>query len=410
MKLYEELVARGLIAQVTDEDEIRTMINEGKATFYIGFDCTADSLTAGHFMALTLMKRLQMAGNKPIALIGGGTTMIGDPSGRTDMRKMLTKEDIDHNAQCFKRQMERFIDFSDGKAMMLNNADWLLSLNYVELLREVGACFSVNNMLRAECYKQRMEKGLSFLEFNYMIMQSYDFYYLYKHYGCNMQFGGDDQWSNMLGGRELIRRKLGEGTKANSMTITLLTDSQGKKMGKTAGNAVWLDPNKTSPYDFYQYWRNVDDADVMKCIRMLTFLPLEQIDEMAKWEGSQLNRAKEILAYELTEMVHGQEEAQKAQAAARAIFVGGGDSADMPTTVLRKEELQDGGMGVLSLMVRCGLAKSNGEARRLVQQGGVFLEDEKVTDPAQRISQDKLQAGAVIRKGKKVFHKAVLRE
>ena len=410
MKLYEELVARGLIAQVTDEDEIRTMINEGKATFYIGFDCTADSLTAGHFMALTLMKRLQMAGNKPIALIGGGTTMIGDPSGRTDMRKMLTKEDIDHNAQCFKRQMERFIDFSDGKAMMLNNADWLLSLNYVELLREVGACFSVNNMLRAECYKQRMEKGLSFLEFNYMIMQSYDFYYLYKHYGCNMQFGGDDQWSNMLGGRELIRRKLGEGTKANSMTITLLTDSQGKKMGKTAGNAVWLDPNKTSPYDFYQYWRNVDDADVMKCIRMLTFLPLEQIDEMAKWEGSQLNRAKEILAYELTEMVHGQEEAQKAQAAARAIFVGGGDSADMPTTVLSREELQDGGMGVLSLMVRCGLAKSNGEARRLVQQGGVFLEDEKVTDPAQRISQDKLQAGAVIRKGKKVFHKAVLGE
>ena len=410
MKLYEELVARGLIAQVTDEDEIRTMINEGKATFYIGFDCTADSLTAGHFMALTLMKRLQMAGNKPIALIGGGTTMIGDPSGRTDMRKMLTKEDIDHNAQCFKRQMERFIDFSDGKAMMLNNADWLLSLNYVELLREVGACFSVNNMLRAECYKQRMEKGLSFLEFNYMIMQSYDFYYLYKHYGCNMQFGGDDQWSNMLGGRELIRRKLGEGTKANSMTITLLTDSQGKKMGKTAGNAVWLDPNKTSPYDFYQYWRNVDDADVMKCIRMLTFLPLEQIDEMAKWEGSQLNQAKEILAYELTEMVHGQEEAQKAQAAARAIFVGGGDSADMPTTVLSREELQDGGMGVLSLMVRCGLAKSNGEARRLVQQGGVFLEDEKVTDPAQRISQDKLQAGAVIRKGKKVFHKAVLGE
>ncbi len=410
MKLYEELVARGLIAQVTDEDEIRTMINEGKATFYIGFDCTADSLTAGHFMALTLMKRLQMAGNKPIALIGGGTTMIGDPSGRTDMRKMLTKEDIDHNAQCFKRQMERFIDFSDGKAMMLNNADWLLSLNYVELLREVGACFSVNNMLRAECYKQRMEKGLSFLEFNYMIMQSYDFYYLYKHYGCNMQFGGDDQWSNMLGGRELIRRKLGEGTKANSMTITLLTDSQGKKMGKTAGNAVWLDPNKTSPYDFYQYWRNVDDADVMKCIRMLTFLPLEQIDEMAKWEGSQLNQAKEILAYELTEMVHGQEEAQKAQAAARAIFVGGGDSADMPTTVLSREELQDGGMGVLSLMVRCGLAKSNGEARRLVQQGGVFLEDEKVTDPAQRISQDKLRAGAVIRKGKKVFHKAVLGE
>ena len=408
MKLYEELVARGLIAQVTNEEEIRTMINEGKATFYIGFDCTADSLTAGHFMALTLMKRLQMAGNKPIALIGGGTTMIGDPSGRTDMRKMLTKEDIDHNAQCFKRQMERFIDFSDGKAMMLNNADWLLDLNYVELLREVGACFSVNNMLRAECYKQRMEKGLSFLEFNYMIMQSYDFYYLYKHYGCNMQFGGDDQWSNMLGGRELIRRKLGDGTKANSMTITLLTDSQGKKMGKTAGNAVWLDANKTSPYEFYQYWRNVDDADVMKCIRMLTFLPMEQIDEMAKWEGSQLNRAKEILAYELTEMVHGKEEAEKAQAAARAIFVGGGDSADMPATELDGADLQDGEIGVLSLMVRCGLAKSNGEARRLVQQGGVFLDDEKVTDPAQRISQDKLQTGVVIRKGKKVFHKAVL--
>ena len=408
MKLYEELVARGLIAQVTNEEEIRTMINEGKATFYIGFDCTADSLTAGHFMALTLMKRLQMAGNKPIALIGGGTTMIGDPSGRTDMRKMLTKEDIDHNAQCFKRQMERFIDFSDGKAMMLNNADWLLDLNYVELLREVGACFSVNNMLRAECYKQRMEKGLSFLEFNYMIMQSYDFYYLYKHYGCNMQFGGDDQWSNMLGGRELIRRKLGDGTKANSMTITLLTDSQGKKMGKTAGNAVWLDANKTSPYEFYQYWRNVDDADVMKCIRMLTFLPMEQIDEMAKWEGSQLNRAKEILAYELTEMVHGKEEAEKAQAAARAIFVGGGDSADMPATELDGADLQDGEIGVLSLMVRCGLAKSNGEARRLVQQGGLFLDDEKVTDPAHRISQDKLQTGVVIRKGKKVFHKAVL--
>ena len=408
MKLYEDLVARGLIAQVTNEEEIRTMINEGKATFYIGFDCTADSLTAGHFMALTLMKRLQMAGNKPIALIGGGTTMIGDPSGRTDMRKMLTKEDIDHNAQCFKRQMERFIDFSDGKAMMLNNADWLLDLNYVELLREVGACFSVNNMLRAECYKQRMEKGLSFLEFNYMIMQSYDFYYLYKHYGCNMQFGGDDQWSNMLGGRELIRRKLGDGTKANSMTITLLTDSQGKKMGKTAGNAVWLDANKTSPYEFYQYWRNVDDADVMKCIRMLTFLPMEQIDEMAKWEGSQLNRAKEILAYELTEMVHGKEEAEKAQAAARAIFVGGGDSADMPATELDGADLQDGEIGVLSLMVRCGLAKSNGEARRLVQQGGVFLDDEKVTDPAHRISQDQLQTGVVIRKGKKVFHKAVL--
>ena len=408
MTLYEELTARGLIAQTTNEEEIRDMINNGKATFYIGFDCTADSLTAGHFMALTLMKRLQMAGNKPIALIGGGTTMIGDPSGRTDMRKMLTKEDIDHNAECFKRQMERFIDFSEGKALMLNNADWLLSLNYVELLREVGACFSVNNMLRAECYKQRMEKGLSFLEFNYMIMQSYDFYYLFQHYGCNMQFGGDDQWSNMLGGRELIRRKLGDSTKANSMTITLLTDSQGKKMGKTAGNAVWLDPNKTSPYDFYQYWRNVGDADVMKCIRMLTFLPLEQINEMDKWEGSQLNQAKEILAYELTKMVHGEEEAEKAQAAARAIFVSGGASADMPTTELSAEDVPEDSIGVLSLMVKCGLAKSNGEARRLVQQGGVLIADEKVTDPAATVSKAELETGVVIKKGKKVFHKAVL--
>ncbi len=407
MTLYEELTARGLIAQTTNEEEIRDMINNGKATFYIGFDCTADSLTAGHFMALTLMKRLQMAGNKPIALIGGGTTMIGDPSGRTDMRKMLTKEDIDHNAECFKRQMERFIDFSEGKALMLNNADWLLSLNYVELLREVGACFSVNNMLRAECYKQRMEKGLSFLEFNYMIMQSYDFYYLFQH-GCNMQFGGDDQWSNMLGGRELIRRKLGDSTKANSMTITLLTDSQGKKMGKTAGNAVWLDPNKTSPYDFYQYWRNVGDADVMKCIRMLTFLPLEQINEMDKWEGSQLNQAKEILAYELTKMVHGEEEAEKAQAAARAIFVSGGASADMPTTELSAEDVPEDSIGVLSLMVKCGLAKSNGEARRLVQQGGVLIADEKVTDPAATVSKAELETGVVIKKGKKVFHKAVL--
>ena len=408
MTLYEELTARGLIAQTTNEEEIRDMINNGKATFYIGFDCTADSLTAGHFMALTLMKRLQMAGNKPIALIGGGTTMIGDPSGRTDMRKMLTKEDIDHNAECFKRQMEKFIDFSEGKALMLNNADWLLSLNYVELLREVGACFSVNNMLRAECYKQRMEKGLSFLEFNYMIMQSYDFYYLFQHYGCNMQFGGDDQWSNMLGGRELIRRKLGDGTKANSMTITLLTDSQGKKMGKTAGNAVWLDPNKTSPYDFYQYWRNVGDADVMKCIRMLTFLPLEQIGEMDKWEGSQLNQAKEILAYELTKMVHGEEEAEKAQMAARAIFVSGGASADMPTTELTAEDVPEGSIGVLSLMVKCGLAKSNGEARRLIQQGGVLIADEKVTDPAATVSKADLEAGVVIKKGKKVFHKAVM--
>ena len=406
MTLYEELVARGLIAQTTNEEEIKNMINAGKATFYIGFDCTADSLTAGHFMALTLMKRLQMAGNKPIALIGGGTTMIGDPSGRTDMRQMLTKETIDHNAECFKRQMERFIDFGEGKAMMVNNADWLLNLNYVELLREVGACFSVNNMLRAECYKQRMEKGLSFLEFNYMIMQSYDFYYMFKKYGCNMQFGGNDQWSNMLGGTELIRRKLGQD--AHAMTITLLTDSQGKKMGKTAGNAVWLDANKTSPYDFYQYWRNVGDDDVMKCIRMLTFLPLEQIDEMDNWEGSQLNQAKEILAYELTKMVHGEEEAEKAQNAARAIFSAGAASENMPTTNLTAEDLTDGTIGVLSLMVKCGLAKSNGEARRLVQQGGVFLDDAKVTDPGTAVTEDQLKAGVVIRKGKKVFHKAVL--
>ena len=406
MTLYDELVARGLIAQVTNEEEIKTMINEGKATFYIGFDCTADSLTAGHFMALTLMKRLQMAGNKPIALIGGGTTMIGDPSGRTDMRKMLTREDIEHNAECFKKQMERFIDFGDGKAMMVNNADWLLNLNYVELLREVGACFSVNNMLRAECYKQRMEKGLSFLEFNYMIMQSYDFYYMFQKYGCNMQFGGNDQWSNMLGGTELIRRKLGKD--AHCMTITLLTDSQGKKMGKTAGNAVWLDANKTSPYDFYQYWRNVGDEDVMKCIRMLTFLPLEQIDQMDTWEGSQLNQAKEILAYELTKMVHGEAEAEKAQAAAKAIFSAGGSSEDMPTTTLSADDLTDGEIGVLTLMVRCGLAKSNGEARRLVQQGGVFLEDQKVTDPAMRLTLSQLQNGVVIRKGKKIYHKAVV--
>ena len=406
MGIYEELVARGLIAQVTNEEEIREMINNGKATFYIGFDCTADSLTAGHFMALTLMKRLQMAGNKPIALIGGGTTMIGDPSGRTDMRKMLTKEDIDHNAECFKRQMERFIEFGEGKAVMLNNADWLLKLNYVDLLREVGACFSVNNMLRAECYKQRMEKGLSFLEFNYMIMQSYDFYYMFQHNGCNMQFGGNDQWSNMLGGTELIRRKLGKD--AHAMTITLLTDSQGNKMGKTAGNAVWLDPNKTSPFEFYQYWRNVADADVLKCIRMLTFLPLEQIDQMDTWEGSQLNQAKEILAYELTKMVHGEAEAEKAQAAAKAIFSVGGSSEDMPTTTLSADDLTDGEIGVLTLMVRCGLAKSNGEARRLVQQGGVFLEDQKVTDPATRLTLSQLQNGVVIRKGKKIYHKAVV--
>ena len=406
MKLYDELVARGLIAQVTNEQEIRDTIDNGKAVFYIGFDCTADSLTAGHFMALTLMKRLQMAGNKPIALIGGGTTMIGDPSGRTDMRKMLTKEDIEHNAACFKRQMENFIEFGEGKALMLNNADWLLNLNYVELLREVGACFSVNNMLRAECYKQRMEKGLSFLEFNYMIMQSYDFYYLFQHYGCNMEFGGDDQWSNMLGGTELIRRKLGKD--ANAMTITLLTDSQGKKMGKTAGNAVWLDPNKTSPYEFYQYWRNVGDADVMKCIRMLTFLPLEQIDEMDTWKDGRINEAKEILAYELTKMVHGEEEAEKSQAAARALFSGKGDDANMPTTEISAEKLTDGAIGILNLMVACGLAASNGEARRLVQQGGVFVNEEKVPAADAKITEEQLKAGVKIRKGKKVFHKAVL--
>ena len=405
MKLYDELVARGLIAQVTNEAEIREMIDNGKATFYIGFDCTADSLTAGHFMALTLMKRLQMAGNKPIALIGGGTTMIGDPSGRTDMRKMLTKEDIDHNAECFKRQMERFIEFGPGKAQMVNNADWLLNLNYVELLREVGACFSVNNMLRAECYKQRMEKGLSFLEFNYMIMQSYDFYYLFQHYGCNMQFGGNDQWSNMLGGTELIRKKLGED--AHCMTITLLTDSQGNKMGKTAGNAVWLDPNKTSPFEFYQYWRNVADADVMKCIRMLTFLPLEQINEMDTWQDAKINEAKEILAFELTKLVHGEEEAAKAQAAAKALFVGGGD-ADMPTTEITADKLTDGRIGILNLMVACKLASSNKEARRLVEQGGVFLNDEKVAAATVQVTEEELKAGVKLRKGKKIFHKAVL--
>ena len=403
MQIYEELVARGLIAQVTNEEEIKKMINEGKATFYIGFDCTADSLTAGHFMALTLMKRLQMAGNRPIALIGGGTTMIGDPSGRTDMRKMLTAEDINHNAECFKRQMERFIEFGPDKAIMLNNADWLLKLNYVELLREVGACFSVNNMLRAKCYEQRMEKGLSFLEFNYMIMQSYDFYYMFQHNGCNMQFGGDDQWSNMLGGTELIRRKLGKD--AYAMTITLLTDSQGKKMGKTAGNAVWLDPNKTSPFDFYQYWRNVADADVLKCIRMLTFLPLEEIDKMDEWEGSQLNTAKEILAYELTKLVHGEEEAEKAQAAARAIFVGGGSHADMPSTDLSDEDFADGEIGILAMMVKGGLAGSNGEARRLVQQGGVSINDEKITDPKFALKKSAFENEVILKKGKKVFHK-----
>ena len=406
MTIYDELKARGLIAQVTDEEEIKEVINNGKATFYIGFDCTADSLTAGHFMALTLMKRLQMAGNKPIALIGGGTTMIGDPSGRTDMRKMLTKEDIDHNAECFKRQMERFIEFGEGKAMMLNNADWLLNLNYIELLREVGPCFSVNNMLRAECYKQRMEKGLSFLEFNYMIMQSYDFYHLFQNYGCNMEFGGDDQWSNMLGGTELIRRKLGKD--AYAMTITLLTDSQGKKMGKTAGNAVWLDPNKTSPFEFYQYWRNVGDADVLKCIRMLTFLPLEQIDEMDHWEGEQLNKAKEILAYELTKMVHGEEEAEKAQATARGLFSGAADHENMPSTKLDAELVKDGGVGLLAAMVAAGLCGSNREARQLVQQGGVLVDGEKVTDPKAVLTVDALNKGVVIKKGKKVYHKVML--
>ncbi len=399
MTIYDELKARGLIAQVTDEEEIKEVINNGKATFYIGFDCTADSLTAGHFMALTLMKRLQMAGNKPIALIGGGTTMIGDPSGRTDMRKMLTKEDIDHNAECFKRQMERFIEFGEGKAMMLNNADWLLNLNYIELLREVGPCFSVNNMLRAECYKQRMEKGLSFLEFNYMIMQSYDFYHLFQNYGCNMEFGGDDQWSNMLGGTELIRRKLGKD--AYAMTITLLTDSQGKKMGKTAGNAVWLDPNKTSPFEFYQYWRNVGDADVLKCIRMLTFLPLEQIDEMDHWEGEQLNKAKEILAYELTSMVHGAEEAEKAQSAARQLFSGVADHENMPTTQLDAALVKDGKVGLLAAMVGAKLCGSNREARQLVQQGGVLVDGEKVTDPTFGLTVEQLQNGVVIKKGKR---------
>ena len=406
MTIYDELKRRGLIAQVTDEEEIKELINSGKATFYIGFDCTADSLTAGHFMALTLMKRLQQAGNRPIALIGGGTTMIGDPSGRTDMRKMLTKEDIDHNAECFKRQMERFIEFGEGKAMMLNNADWLMNLNYIELLREVGACFSVNRMLTAECYKQRMEKGLSFLEFNYMIMQSYDFYHMFQHYGCNMQFGGDDQWSNMLGGTELIRRKLGKD--AYAMTITLLTDSQGKKMGKTAGNAVWLDPNKTSPFEFYQYWRNVDDADVMKCIRMLTFLPLEQIDEMATWKDQKLNEAKEILAYELTSMVHGKEEAGKAQDAARALFSGAADTEHMPTTTLTEADLTDGSIGILTLMVKAGLAASNGEARRLVTQGGVLVNGEKVAAPTASYTSDQLAEGLVIKKGKKVYHKVTL--
>ncbi len=403
MGIYEELKARGLIAQVTNEEEIRDMVNAGKATFYIGFDCTADSLTAGHFMALTLMKRLQEAGNRPIALIGGGTTLIGDPSGRSDMRRMLTREDIAHNAECFRRQMERFIDFGEGRAMMLNNADWLTSLNYIDLLRDVGACFSVNNMLRAECYKQRMERGLSFLEFNYMIMQSYDFYYLYKNYGCNMQFGGDDQWSNMLGGTELIRRKLGKD--AHAMTITLLTDSQGNKMGKTAGNAVWLDPNKTSPFDFYQYWRNVGDADVLKCIRMLTFLPLEEIDAMSGWEGAQLNRAKEILAYELTKLVHGKEEADRAEAGAKSFFGGSGESENVPTTELSDEDFTDGKIGILDMMIKAKLAPSRREGRTLIVQGGVLLDGEKVSDPNLSLSREDIGDGVVIKKGKKTYHK-----
>ncbi len=407
MQIYEELVARGLIAQVTDEKEIRELVNNGKAVFYIGFDPTADSLHVGHFMALCLMKRLQMAGNKPIALIGGGTGMIGDPSGRSDMRTMMTPETIQHNCECFKKQMSRFIDFSDGKALMINNADWLLKLNYIDVLRDVGACFSVNNMLRAECYKQRMEKGLSFLEFNYMIMQSYDFYRLFQDYGCNMQFGGDDQWSNMLGGTELIRKKLGKN--AYAMTITLLLNSEGKKMGKTQKGAVWLDPEKTSPYEFYQYWRNVADDDVLKCIRMLTFLPLEEIDKMSTWEGSQLNTAKEILAFELTKLVHGEEEALKAQTAAKALFGAGGDLENMPTTVLSKEDFTDSSISVIDVMLKAGIIKSKGEGRRLIEQGGVSLDDKKVTDFAAVISVSDFEKGHVIlKKGKKVFNKLVI--
>jgi len=407
MKLYDELVARGLIAQVTHEEEIKELIDNGKATFYIGFDPTADSLHVGHFMALCLMKRLQMAGNRPIALIGGGTGMVGDPSGRTDMRTVMTPEIIQHNCDCFQKQMEKFIEFGEGKAIMVNNADWLLGLNYIELLREVGACFSVNNMLRAECYKNRMEKGLSFFEFNYMIMQAYDFYHLYQHYGCNMQFGGDDQWSNMLAGTELIRRKLSRDSHA--MTITLLLTSDGKKMGKTMGGAVWLDPEKTSPYDFYQYWRNVEDADVLKCIRMLTFIPLDEIDEMSAWEGSQLNRAKEILAFELTKLIHGEVEAVKAQETARDLFKSGGNAANMPSTELSAEDLTEGNIGVLDLMVKSKLAPSKGEARRLVQQGGVEIDGEKVTDLTAVCTMEQLLGeGVVIKKGKKVFHRVFM--
>ncbi len=408
MEIYEELKARGLIAQVTDEEQIREMVNNGKATFYIGFDCTADSLHVGHFMALCLMKRLQMAGNKPIALIGDGTTLIGDPSGRTDMRKMLTPETIKYNAECFKRQMERFIDFSDGKALMLYNSEWLVPLNYIDVLREVGACFSVNNMLRAECYKQRMEKGLSFLEFNYMIMQSYDFYYMFQHYGCNMQFGGNDQWSNMLGGTELIRRKLGQD--AHAMTITLLLNSEGKKMGKTASGAVWLDPNKTSPYDFYQYWRNVGDDDVLKCIRMLTFLPLEQVDEMDKWEGSQLNRAKEILAYELTALVHGEEEARKAETAAKSLFCGDGANGDVPTTEVNEEDLTDGVVDILTLLVKSGLCSSKSDARRSIEKDkSISAGDEKVTDIRKTFTKEELTDGILLKKGKKTFNKILFK-
>ncbi len=406
MQIYEELKARGLIAQVTDEEQVRELINSGKATFYIGFDPTADSLHVGHFMALCLMKRLQMAGNKPIALLGGGTGMIGDPSGRTDLRKVLTKETIQHNIDCFKQQMSRFIDFSEGKALMVNNADWLLDLNYVEFLREVGSHFSVNNMLRAECYKQRMEKGLTFLEFNYMLMQAYDFYKLFQDYGCNFEFGGDDQWSNMLAGTELIRRKLGKD--AHAMTITLLLNSEGKKMGKTASGAVWLDPKKTTPYEFYQYWRNIGDADVLKCIRMLTFLPLEQIDEMDKWEGAELNKAKEILAYELTNLVHGEEEAKKAQDAARALF-GGGPDAEIPTTALHDDDFENDEIGIIQVLVAAGLVSSNGEARRAIQQNGVAVNDTKVTDPFMKLSKAELAGGStIVRRGKKNFRKIIV--
>ena len=404
MTIYDELKARGLIAQVTDEEEIKEVINNGKATFYIGFDCTADSLTAGHFMALTLMKRLQMAGNKPIALIGGGTAMIGDPSGRTDMRSMMTKEQIDHNCECFKKQMSRFIEFGEDKALMVNNADWLRDLNYIEFIRDIGGCFSVNNMLRAECYKQRMEKGLSFLEFNYMIMQSYDFLALYEKYGCNMQFGGDDQWSNMLGGTELIRRK--KGKDAYAMTITLLLNSEGKKMGKTQKGAVWLDPNKTSPFEFYQYWRNVSDADVLKCIRMLTFLPLEEIEKMDSWEGSQLNQAKEILAFELTKLVHGEEEAVKAQESARALF-SAGNAADMPTAELADEDFTEGSIDVITMLVKSGLVASRSEGRRAIEQGGVSIDGEKVTDIKQTVAKDAIGDGIVLKRGKKNFRKIV---